>query len=407
MITLRNFSPVSPELNTQLASAWKAVLERPDIGFPRLAAPSDAWSSIAEHCEQVTASVPDALLVLGIGGSSLGTQVLYEAFRPKVKVKTLFLESPDPYTAFLLHDLVHSGVKNPHVTIVSKSGTTLETLSWVESLAQSHPDWLTAARCTVVASPGNGPLQQWARSRTIPILWIPSEVGGRFSVLSAVSMFPAGIMGLNLEEFRKGAAWALEHADLASQISGQVLHSWEHEKWITQMWTYSEALRVFGEWWQQLWSESLAKRHNRNGATAPRVSSPMSCRGPRDQHSQVQQLIEGAKDKQVFVVRVNEVEADARQFRASLFSEMPFHNRSLSLGRILGAEAQAFEQSLNEAGVPFAALTLDALNERSLGALFMLWQIVIAQLGERLNIDAFDQPGVELGKKHAKQILRA
>jgi glucose-6-phosphate isomerase len=184
-----------------------------------------------------------------------------------------------------------------------------------------------------------------------------------------------------------------------------MISSFERGEWIAQMWTYSEALGLFGEWWQQLWSESLAKKTTRAGGPAPRVSSPLACLGPRDQHSQVQQLIEGARDKYVFLTRVRTVENGGPSLRPSVFTKMPFHNRNVSLGKIMGAEAQAFEQSLEESGVNYSTLTVESLSERSLGALFMLWQMSIAMTGEVLDIDAFNQPGVELGKKHANQLI--
>jgi glucose-6-phosphate isomerase len=238
-------------------------------------------------------------------------------------------------------------------------------------------------------------------------LWIPGDVGGRFSVLTAAGMFPAGLMGLSLHQFREGAGWALEHSELATALSADILASWERGQWVSQMWTYSEGLRVFGEWWQQLWSESLGKKLTRAGLPAPRVSTPMACRGPRDQHSLVQQLIEASADKHVFVTRVNSVEESDGAFKPRLFPSLPYYGREISLGRIMGGEAEAFERSLDEAGVSYATLKLSGLNERTLGALFMLWQMTIAQLGEYLGIDAFNQPGVESGKRHAAEILRS
>src|SRR6185312_1624013 len=110
--------------------------------------------------------------------------------------------------------------------------------------------------------------------------------------------------------FRSGAAWAIENTSLATQLSAAILQSWDRGEWITQLWSYSESFRIFGEWWQQLWGESLGKKLNRSGKAAPRASTPMACAGPRDQHSLVQQLMEGARDKYVLISRVGAVEAD-------------------------------------------------------------------------------------------------
>jgi glucose-6-phosphate isomerase len=198
----------------------------------------------------------------------------------------------------------------------------------------------------------------------------------------------------------------LKRPEIMNSLSAAILNSWERDEWITQMWTYSESMKFFGEWWQQLWGESLAKKLDRQGQPAPRASTPMSCRGPRDQHSVVQQLLEGARDKFILINRVRAVENSSDSFRPSVFPAMPFHGREVSLGKVLSAEAQAFEKSLIATGIPFATTSIESLNERTLGALFMTWQMVIAQLGEFMNLNAFDQPGVESGKKFANEILK-
>ena len=295
--------------------------------------------------------------------------------------------------------------RDKHVIIVSKSGNTLETLAWVEHLHAYEPLWRKSSQVTVIASPGEGPLQRWAARENIPCLWIPSSVGGRFSVLTAVGMFPAALMGLKAEEFRAGARWALDNPRFATTLSAQILESWKRGEWITQMWTYSESIRLFGDWWVQLWGESLGKSKTRLGAVAPRVSTPVACTGPRDQHSLVQQLMEGARDKFVIINRVNSVELPVQPFGGSVFEGMPFSGRSVSLGQIIGAQASAFEKSVEEVGIKTSVIRWESVTEYSLGAQFMMWQMCIAILGEHLGVDAFNQPGVELGKRYAAKLL--
>lgn len=404
MIEIENSREADLVLKQRLDECWQAVLKRAEVGFAQIPSLNDDWLALEKRLDECRNA--SRVIVIGIGGSSLGTQVIHECFRSSGAAEIVFLESPSPHMWTVLRELGPDWLDN-HLVIVSKSGNTLETLAWVERLAGREPSWINPKQCTVIASPGSGPLQKWAAEQNIPCLTIPTNVGGRFSVLTAVSMFPAGLMGLSLHEFRDGATWALERPYLATAISCEVIESWKRGEWITQMWTYSEGLRVFGDWWQQLWSESLGKRLDRNGAEAKRTSTPMACRGPRDQHSQVQQLIEGAKDKFVFVTRVTAVEDADGVFTPHLFSDMPFFGKEISLGKIMGVEADAFELSLEEAKIPFVTMTVRGLNERSLGALFMLWQMTIAQLGEYLGIDAFNQPGVELGKRHAGRLLKS
>ena len=403
MIEIRHTREPDAKLRQRLDECWTNVLSRQDVGFPQIPARDDDWDAMEHRLKECRQT--NRVIVIGIGGSSLGTQVIYECFKLSSAAQIFFLESPSPYTWTQLRALGRDWL-DAHLVIVSKSGTTLETLSWVERLTAQEPSWYRPERTTIIASPGDGPLQTWAKQEGIHTLWIPTNVGGRFSVLTAASMFPAGLMGLSLHEFREGASWALARPELATTLSVQALASWSREQWITQMWTYSESLRVFGEWWQQLWSESLGKRLDRRGQAAPRVSLPLACRGPRDQHSLVQQLIEGPKDTHVFVNRVRAVETSDGHFTPKLFPKMPFFEKEISLGRIMGAEAEAFEKSLAEADIPYTTINVENLSERTLGAMFMTWQMTIAQLGEYLNINAFDQPGVELGKRHAQSLLR-
>lgn len=402
MLKIRHIPTLETQRQKTLNEAWLNLLQRTEVGFPKLAELDKDWTSILERASEV--GQPERLIVVGIGGSSLGAQVIAEAFAPRSKCGVTFLESPDPHV--WQNFLRTPRWREAHVIIISKSGNTLETLALTERLAAAAPEMFTRRQVTVIASPGQGPLQKWAKERGLAILWIPENVGGRFSVLTAVGMFPAALMGLDLAAFREGASWALTQGELVARLSHVVLESWKKECWTTQMWIYAESLKVFGEWWTQLWSESLGKKTARNGSAAPRVSAPVSCRGPRDQHSLVQQLIDGAKDKFVFVLRVDDVETGDEAFSPKLFPTMPFAGGSVSLGQILASEAEAFERALNDVGVPSGTLILSSVNERTLGALFMLWQMVVGQLGEVLEIDAFDQPGVELGKKYAQQILK-
>lgn len=402
MIEVHHSEAVDSAAITRFTDLWSKVEANPKAGFVRMIEDDKVWNSVEQRLEEL-GSV-DKVLVLGIGGSSLGTQVIAESFRMSSDCNLFFLEAVDRYKWDLLRNV--GDWRDRHIVIMSKSGGTLETLTWVERLVHADTSWIKPGQVTVIASPGQGALQNWAAKNGLPCVWIPADVGGRFSVLSPVGMFPAGLMGLARFEFREGARWALSNPGLAGQLAAAAVRGWQREQWITQLWTYSEALKTFGQWWEQLWSESLAKRTGRDGKPAPRVSTPISCIGPRDQHSLLQQLMEGYPDKQVLLTRVKSVESAGESFKAQVFPEMPFHQKNISLGGVLGAEAQSFEQSLIEAKVPFSSIELHTLNEQTLGALFMLWQMVIALLGEHLNIDAYNQPGVELGKRHAEKILR-
>lgn len=401
MIEIRHSKPLESSLKEALETAWARVLSSAQAGFTRLTENDGEWKAIETRIHGLRPA--KRILVLGIGGSSLGAQVIQAALKPQAEVT--FLASPDPDVWASLKGFAAPEWRDKHIVIVSKSGNTLETLAWVEQIAANEPSWLKSSQVTAIFSEGSGSLQKWAAKEDIPQLKIPSDVGGRFSVLTAAGMLPAALMGLNLKEFRAGAAWALKNPQIAVQLSAEMLASFERGEWVTQMWTYSESLGMFGEWWQQLWSESLSKKQTRSGNPAPRISTPMACRGPRDQHSLLQQVMEGQRDKYIFLNRVRSVENHDGAIRPSVFPELPIHGRNVALGKILSAQAQAFEKSLAESGVNFSSVVLEALNERTLGAYFMVWQMAVAMTGEFLDVNAYDQPGVELGKKYAAQLI--
>jgi glucose-6-phosphate isomerase len=248
------------------------------------------------------------------------------------------------------------------------------------------------------------PLFDFATKHQRPILEVPLDVGGRFSVLTAVGMLPAAFMGLNTEEFRAGAESALAMKERVISVSAHALQSFEREEWITLFWHYSSLTRYFGGWIQQLWAESLAKETDRKQNPAKRASTPMSAIGACDQHSILQQVMAGAKDKFVLFVRVGSAESSTETLQETVF---PQHKYLLGkgLGQILAAEAEATSLALTQSQVSNMVLHIPDLSPRTVGFLFMFWELVVGLIGEAMNINAFDQPGVELGKRLAKQIL--
>src|SRR5262249_39107728 len=146
------------------------------------------------------------------------------------------------------------------------------------------------------------PLFNWAQRQKVPCLEIPLSVGGRFSVLTAVGLLPAALVGLNLREIERGVRSVRFNEPEWEAVASAVLASWGREEWITLLWTYGDGLRPFTQWLQQLWAESLAKAVDRSGRPAPRVSFPVPCVGTLDQHSLLQQVTEGARDKWVWIL---------------------------------------------------------------------------------------------------------
>jgi glucose-6-phosphate isomerase len=386
---------------TSAKNAVAALLKRQDLGFWQLPAREKVWKSSQERGEEVRRHFKK-LNVLGIGGSSLGGITIRES----LNLNNLeFFENVDAKDFW---DQVHAikDFEDIHWAIISKSGKTVETLTqanFIHELLKSKGLSL-AQNATVISETRANPLSNWAEANKVPVLGVPEDVGGRFSVLSPVGLFPAAFGGADLEQMRLGAASIVENPGLSVQLTAHFLKSFSDEKWITVLWPYCNRLKSFGLWYEQLWAESLGKKLNRKGGAAPRASTPISLVGACDQHSVLQQISEGAKDKFVTFLRVAESENAGPRLKENLFEGEDFVIGK-TMGQLLAAEATATREALEVAGVPSLSLEIGMLDAGTLGALFMLMEIVVGSIGEAHDINAFDQPGVELGKRLAKEIL--
>lgn len=380
----------------------KLFLQRKDIGFPQLVERIPLWQQSHKLGQEFNHRFT-RLVVVGLGGSSLGTRVIGEVFRAK---NLFFVDNVDALEfETLIEEL--GDLREVGWVFISKSGTTIESLCALEFLDQIYKEekLVLAAQSLVISEPKDNTLTAWAKKNFIPTCEIPFDVGGRFSVLSPVGMVPAAFLGLDLEKIRVGAMRALADTSLVSQTMAQTAQSFERGEWITLLWFYNSRLKNFGGWFQQLWAESLAKAKGRAGGQAPRASTPMWAVGASDQHSILQQVMEGAHDKFVMFLRVEESEAGSQRLHKAQFKEtLDLEGRTM--GELLRAEALATQEALTENGVSTMTFKTKVLDEETLGYLFMFWQLVVAGLGEYMQIDAFDQPGVELGKRLAKEKLK-
>lgn len=394
------------EIPRAFEEAWERVFQQKEARFFDVPSRAELWTLSQARAGEIQKAF-QRTCVVGIGGSSLGARALEHAFGGRSEHRLFFAESPDATAVSRWMDHLAEPEK-VHFIFTSKSGKTLETLTLLDLLTtileKSGLD--LADQSTVICGAGTSPLRTWAQERQVPILPVPEDVGGRFSVLTPVGLVPAALLGVSLDELRSGARWALSQRSLVLQLSAQALHSFREEKWITQMWVYSDALQVLGLWWQQLWSESLGKKLDRAGRPAPRASTPMVCCGPQDQHSLLQQVQEGTRDKWIICLRDPDAERPGPEFGGHVLHDLDKSLERSQLGRILAAEADGFLGALKEAGISNVVLKASSSQPESWGAFFMLWELVIATTGEMMNIDAFNQPGVELGKRLALQSLR-
>lgn len=382
-------------------------MARKDIGFVHIPQRDPLWTTSLQLGNQLREKYTD-LVIVGIGGSALGPMVIRDIFQgPESTHRLHFADNVDPiYFERLLKSL--PDLKKTAWLVISKSGSTIETLVTTDFVSQFYRQsgLKFHDHVYVISENRSNPLTQWAAAHQRPILEIPMDVGGRYSVLTPVGLVPARFLGLDLSEIQKGAADAVNSQDLVKKITAQVLQSFERQEWITPLFVYSSLLFSFGGWWQQLWAESLAKKTDRSGAAAPRVSTPVVAVGACDQHSLLQQMMEGARDKFIIFMRVQSAETKVELLEKS---EFPIHHffAGKAMGQLLGVEADATAKALSKENVSNMTMELKDLSPYSVGYLFMIWKLVVATTGEALDINAFDQPGVELGKRLALEILKS
>ncbi|MES3037754.1 MAG: glucose-6-phosphate isomerase [Bdellovibrionota bacterium] len=342
-------------------------------------------------------------VVVGIGGSSLGVRVIRDFFN---KEELLVLENVDHRDFTTMTKWIREP-KECIFVFTSKSGGTLETLVSLELIQE----WLKQKglalkdQAVVITETKESSLYTWSQKNHVPYTEVPKDVGGRFSVLTPVGMFPARLMGLNPSLFWKGAEKVLANdRDLVNFI-GEALESFDRQKWITQFWLYGTSLKTFGDWLVQLWSESLGKKMNRKGLESPRASTPMVAVGAIDQHSMLQQTMEGYKDKWPVFIRAHFLEQGGSTLHKSLFPETALVEGK-KLGDVLRIEAQATREALEAQDISTFEINFSEVKEEVLGYWFFFFELAVAALGESMQINAFDQPGVELGKRLAQEKLK-
>jgi glucose-6-phosphate isomerase len=263
-------------------------------------------------------------------------------------------------------------------------------------------------RCVLVTDPAKGALREIARAERLRALAVPANVGGRFSALTAVGLLPAAAAGVDVGELLAGAA-AMEGRCRTGDILrnpallyAAALHLMDRRRGrhIHVLMPYADALRDTGDWFVQLWAESLGKR--------PDVGpTPFRAVGATDQHSSMQLMMEGPHDKVVTLVRVASPRADLALSVPAGYrghAEIAYLDGH-TMGELIEAERRATDAALRKAGRPTLSIALPRLDARAVGELLFLLELATAYAGGLYGVNAFDQPGVEAGKRYAQGLL--
>ena len=355
----------------------------------------------------------DTLVVLGIGGSALGARALIAALGDAAGgVRVIVADSIDPDAFGAL--LGRLDLKRTLFNVVSKSGETTETMAQFLIVRDRLLRELGAVdykRHVIVSTDGKrGALRQIVNDEGFRDLTIPAGVGGRFSVLTPVGLFPAAVAGIDIEALLAGAAHMDERCKAATSALGDPalalggtlwLLATHRQKEVVVLMAYCDRLAAVGDWFCQLWAESLGKARDLSGRTVEWGQTPVRALGAADQHSQLQLFVEGPRDKVVVFLRVEDHGATVDVPAAYQDLESVGYLGGRSLGELLNAEQQATELALVKAGRPSATLTLPEVNAFTFGQVLYALEMATVAVGALAAIDPFGQPGVEESKRLA------
>jgi len=390
-----------------------------DLGFLDLPYAVDTVDRVVEFADGFGQWFED-VVVLGIGGSGLGARALKEALLgpfwnvlddegrdhfPRLHV----LDNPDPFTFRGLLEVLDPA--RTMFNVISKSGATAETMAqylvareWVDSAVGADK---ARGHFLFTTDPEKGALRQIGEAEDIPMLPIPGNVGGRFSVLSPVGLLPAAVCGVDPRALLAGAAAMEERCetDVLAQNPAGVLATLLHQADCEQgrsvhvLMPYADRLGPVALWFQQLWAESLGKAVTLSGENRASGPTPLAALGATDQHSLLQLLMEGPHDKVVLFIHVEDAEADVpiptRHPGMPSLAYLGGH----SLGELLEVERAATAEALRRAGRPNATFQMPRVGASELGQLFMLLQLATVYAGALYDVDPLDQPGVEVSKQ--------
>lgn len=382
-----------------------------DLMLTRLLSERDDLDALKVFSVSLTKDTTD-LVILGIGGSSLGAQALAQltgwglpGYKPAAGRPTIHLpENLDPRTFERL--LATCDLRTTRFLVVSKSGGTAEPLTQMlaamTAIEKAGGGQHLKQHFFVLTSPGkSNPLRQVAESHGLPIL-DHANIGGRFSVLSNTGLLPAELLGINGERLRQGAANTLD-ATLTDKKSPVVLCAAttvglleERGVSLSALTSYDDRLQRFGLWFRQLWGESLGK--DGKGLT------PLAGVGPVDQHSQLQLYLAGPNDK-LHTIITRDVKGEGPVPAPDLATGPLKAYAGTTMGDLLDAEQRATLATLARNGRPVRHLNVTTLNEESMGALLMHFMLETILVADMLGVDPFDQPAVEEGKLLARTYL--
>jgi len=340
------------------------------------------------------------IYIIGIGGSTLGTKAIYTFLRAtnNYDKKLYFLDTIDPLRINYLLSI--GDMNDSHFIVISKSGSTIEPVSVLKYLESKIT--ICNGNCTVIAGE-NTRLFDFAQKNKIRAFFIPENLGGRFSVFSVVGLLPLSIIGVNIKNLLKGCQIVHEsffnEKEYYDLIINKARFLVENKARFTVniIFSYSSVFKDFNKWFVQLWAESLGKKNinnTRQGLT------PISLIGPDDQHSFLQLIMEGVRDKTVTFFKIENLKDESvipDDTKFSIFKSNYMNGKSFN--DLINFQADStYEAILQEKDIPCDKITIEVIDEINIAKLMYRFFLLTSSIGSFLQINTYDQPGVELGK---------
>lgn len=377
---------------------------------------------IFEKAEAYRTKQLKVIVVIGIGGSNLGTQAIYDAL-PRKDVKMLFLDTVSSTHVASVVEKLTKQCKNKKqflIVLISKSGGTTETIANTETLLfdLKKPYGDVRDRLMVISDEGSK-FFETARKQKIERMGIPMKVGGRYSVFSAVGLFPLAVAGFDVRKLIEGARAAVEDGLLGDVSLNHALVSanttmlhLEKDRSIHNTLLFAPELESLGKWYRQLMGESIGKEKDLKGRVVHTGITPIVTIGSTDLHSMAQLYFGGPDDKFTNIISISgtpsfikEGAGGGRVPSKLVFPNLVENLASKSLNEIMTAIVGGVTATYQKLKRPFISIELENLNEQELGYYFQFRMIEMMYLAQLLNVNAFDQPNVEEYKVETKKNL--
>jgi len=322
--------------------------------------------------------------IIGMGGSTLGAQAIYDFLNHKIRSKFNFVDNLQPNRKL-------NNKKNFTNLIISKSGNTIETIINANILIKKKD------KNIFITENKNSYLLLLAEKLKAEIIHHNNFIGGRYSVLSEVGMLPAELMGLKSNDFRQLNSLIKNKRFINALISNvsSTLYFIKKKKFNSIIINYDQASENLFKWYQQLIAESLGKHKK---GILPIVSNM-----PKDNHSVMQLYLDGFENNFFTFFYVKEQKSNKINNNTILTSQNFLKNKNLS--EIMYAQKHATENVFKKKNIPFRSFEINKRNEKTLGELFCFFILETILLGQSMKLNPFDQPAVELIKKETKKIL--